>query len=810
MSGACCIIFYDPLNYHDHKSHIIEPNTVFFDWLQREYPNGFGRPIMLIVNKQACALEDMDFVCNDNDVISVIVTPAGPLLVTELVITLISAVATLVASLIVNLIFGKPKTKDQANPDPVYSLQGGQNMIRLGEPVPVIYGRVVTFPDAATLPYSFFNNNNQYIDQILCLGQGEFDIYDIMIGDTPVRNLAPGVVTWQAFAAANHNQTIGVIEAATGIRELCSTSIEVQDQEFPGGTGGASLVYYVANTSGNSITFQTKWPAAVPIGSVLPISSGPDAGTQAIVTAYSNVSGTATVSNSLSTATGVSVPWYDDSAAPGTTAGPFITSNPGYPGYYIEVDFTFPSGLYTLDKNGNFISRSMQIQVTADPIDDTNAVNGSSIIQTFTFSQATNTPQRITRGFNVPVGRYRVRVTRLTAPPPNNKTQDMFVWTGLKFQLSYPTGPVYGPVTLIAIRLQATNGIASDSANKIRVIATRRLRNVSQGGVMAATRSPSDAFFDICTNTIYGLGRPAANIDTDTLTTMEAHWGQTYAIFDGIFSTKTTVWEALTSVLQPVVAIPVRTGKVISLVSDGQKIAPMQMFSDANILKTTFQASYSFDRPGDYAGYQIEYRDQINFLPAYVNYPLDSVDYETVTLFGCTDPTIALQYAKLLWQKQLRQRQFCTFQTDMEGFIPQVGSRILVSTNAVSWGLGGEVIDAVTNSVLQLDRHIDLTTFTNPLIVLRDDNGVPSVPIPITAGDTPDVVVLNTTLPFDISPVLGDRRATEWAIGDQVNKVKDFTIQSVEHSGTSATTVTAVIYDERAWAGTLAFLDVPI
>lgn len=813
MKGATCIVFYNPLDQFDNDSHLIESGTVFFNWLKQNYPDGFGRPISVIVNSKECPLEEMDFICKDEDIISIIVTPAGlPAVVTAaLIAAAITAVATIAASLIVYLIFGKPKKpKDQPNPDPVYSLQGGQNMVRLGEPVPVIYGRVVTYPDAATLPYSFFDGNNQYIDQVLCLGQGEFDIYDIMIGDTPVSNLASGVVSWSVWPPAAHLQRMGNIQAATGIRELCITSIEVADQEFPGGTGGSDWRTFLANTSGYAVTFTPDKPLSIPAGSILNIQSGPDAGWNVMVTSYNPTSGTAAIDVPLSNATGVQVPWFDDNVAPGTTAGPFVTSNPGYPGNYIEVDFVFPGGIYTLDKNGNFISRLMSIQVSAEPIDDNNVPIGAAIVQTFDFSNATNTPQRITRGFIVPMGRYKVKVNRMTPPPANNKTVDTFTWTGLKFLLQQPTTPVYGLTTLIAIRLRATNGVASDAANKIQVICTRRLRRVSQGGAVATTRSPADAFFDICTNTTYGLGRPVENVDTAALTALEAHWGPNYAKFDGIFNSRTTVWDALTVVLQPVVATPVRTGKMISAVSDGRKIAPMQMFSDANMVKGSFQASYSFDRPGEYAGYQIEYRDQINFLPAYVQYPVDAVDLENVTLFGCTDRTIAQQYAKLLWQKKLRLRQFCTFETDMEGFIPQVGSRVLVSTNAVSWGLSGEVIEALDSNTLQLDRHIDLDNYQDPFIVLRDDNGTPTGKIAITQGVYADSVILAVPIPIIISEMLGDRRPTEWAIGDIYQRVKDFTIQTVDHSGTTTTKVSAVIYDERAWAGTLPFLDVPI
>lgn len=812
MKPPVCVVFYNPLDQNDIDTHIIGEGTVFFDWMTEHYPNGFGRPIGLIVNAEVVPLEEMDFVCKEDDVISVVVSPAGPAFVTALIVAAISAVATIAASLLVYLIFGKPKSpKDQPNPDPVYSLMGGQNMVRLGEPVPVVYGRVVTYPDAATIPYVYFENNEQYVGQILCLGQGEFDIYDIMIGDTPVSNLAGGIVQWAAYPPSKHGELMGKIQSETGIRELCISSIEVADQEFTGEGYGGSWTQYLANTGGNSLTFTGgAKPSSIPVGGIISIDSGPDYGYQLQVISYDYAAGLCIVDyNGLTSSVGVYVSTYSEDAS-GISAGPFVTSNPGYPGYYIELDFVLPNGIYTLDKEGNFKYRYVYLEIEAQPINDSNVAVGAPIIKTYNFQGATNSPKRYTYGFNVPLGRYKVKVRRTTGPPGNNKTVDMFIWSGLKFLLQQPTTPVYGQVTLIAIKIKATNGIAKDAANKIRVVATRKLRKISQGGAFGATRSPADAFFDVCTNSVYGLGRPAASVDTEALIKLEQHWTPTYAKFDAVLASKITVWDALVAVLQPVVAIPIRTGKSISAVSDGRKIAPMQLFSDANMVEGTFQASYSFDRPGEYAGYQIEYRDQVNFLPAYVQYPVDAVALETVTLFGCTDKGIAQQYAKLLWQKKLRLRQLCTFETDMEGFIPQVGARVLVSTTAVSWGISGEVIEALNATTLQLDRHVDLSEYISPFIVLRDENGTPTAKIAITAGATQDTVVLATAIPIAIEHMLGDRRPTEWAIGDTTQRVKDFTIQTVEHSGDTSTRVSAVIYDERTWDGTLAFLSVPI
>ncbi|MCW2313350.1 phage tail protein [Rhodoferax antarcticus] len=73
-----------------------------------------------------------------------------------------------------------------AQPSPTYSLQGQGNYARLAQPIPVIYGRHLVYPDLAASPYGEYRNNEQYLHQLHCIGLGEYDIEQIRIEDTPI------------------------------------------------------------------------------------------------------------------------------------------------------------------------------------------------------------------------------------------------------------------------------------------------------------------------------------------------------------------------------------------------------------------------------------------------------------------------------------------------------------------------------------------------------------------------------------------------------------------------------------------------
>lgn len=71
-------------------------------------------------------------------------------------------------------------------PSPTYSLQAQGNSARLGNPIPVQYGRLRIYPDFAAQPYVEYASNEQYLYQLLCIGQGEYDIEAVQIADTVI------------------------------------------------------------------------------------------------------------------------------------------------------------------------------------------------------------------------------------------------------------------------------------------------------------------------------------------------------------------------------------------------------------------------------------------------------------------------------------------------------------------------------------------------------------------------------------------------------------------------------------------------
>jgi hypothetical protein len=90
-----------------------------------------------------------------------------------------------------------------AQTSPTYSSSGfSQNSARLGQPIPVLHGRHMVVPDYAMPPIIRYEGNKQFISAFLIITQGNCNIEQVRIGETPISSYAsivyekvePGVV----------------------------------------------------------------------------------------------------------------------------------------------------------------------------------------------------------------------------------------------------------------------------------------------------------------------------------------------------------------------------------------------------------------------------------------------------------------------------------------------------------------------------------------------------------------------------------------------------------------------------------------
>ncbi len=91
-------------------------------------------------------------------------------------------------------------TNDGTPTDQIYTASASGNRARLGQPMPVWYGRNKDYPDFAATPWGEFQGNDQYLNVLLSVSMGSMDYEQLLISDTPFWNPTDGVLP--AFSSA--------------------------------------------------------------------------------------------------------------------------------------------------------------------------------------------------------------------------------------------------------------------------------------------------------------------------------------------------------------------------------------------------------------------------------------------------------------------------------------------------------------------------------------------------------------------------------------------------------------------------------
>ena len=321
---------------------------------------------------------------------------AGAIGVTSTIgISLITAGVALVGTTLVNVLLPPPKPaapsfgKGVPSPSPTYSLTAQGNQARLTQPIPVVYGRHRVYPDLAATPWAEYDSNEQYLHQLHCIGQGQYDLEQVRIEDTPI------------------------------------TSFEEIETEIVAPGGAVTL-------------FETD------------VVTAPEIAGQELI--------------------GVN----DREAGEDGWVGPFTANPAGTRATGIGIDVVMPRGLYYAADDGSLEGRTVTWEVEARAVDDDGAATGGWIaVASETVTAAENTPQRRSYRYTLDAGRYEVRVRRTNDKSGDARAGHVIHWGGLKAFLE--DAPEFGGVTLLAVRMRATDNLSQRSARLVNVIVTRKL-----------------------------------------------------------------------------------------------------------------------------------------------------------------------------------------------------------------------------------------------------------------------------------------------------------------------------------------------
>ncbi len=537
---------------------------------------------------------------------------------------------TLAGQALIGALLPMPQPFNAPQASPTYSLQAQGNVARLEQPIPVQYGRIKAYPDFAEQPYTEYAGNEQYLNHLLCLGVGEFDLESILIEDTPIDNfgevetqvIAPGgAVTLFPTSVVTAPEVSGIelVGAKTGTWTRSGTTVTITETAHGRITGAAVHVvlpwappppgsYSVTSTGGGGFTLTTATGAGSGTftGSWLdgsgdhgprnrtftgtwtrsgttvtlaatgdyPPNNGPVSlsfnSTAGISGVYA-ITGTPTADTFTLTeasATGTSGSTTIATVAGGLTG--YVASAAGTTATYLAVDILLPAGLFTSSSDG-LSDLTVVIAVQARLIDEVGLPLGDWIT-VGSHEITARTVDAIRQSYRYPMatpGRYQVRVWRSNAVAGGTSSSDTVYFGGLRAYLRQPTD--YGNVTLLAVRMKASNNLSGQASRRLAVIATRKIP-VWNGAVWSAPQASQSiawAIADAARNAEYGAALPDAEINLAALLALDAIWTARGDTFNARFDTSASWWDQVQRIAAAGRAKTYMQGGILQISRDG-------------------------------------------------------------------------------------------------------------------------------------------------------------------------------------------------------------------------------------------------
>lgn len=441
-------------------------------------------------------------------------------------------------------------------------------------------------------------------------------------------------------------------------------------------------------------------------------------------------------------------------ALTGVDLGPFVANAAGTLTTRIAIDVVFPRGLYYAESNGSMGSKICTFDVLAREVDDDGAPVGSWVtLGSEGRGAATATPLRYSISYPLASGRYEVKLVRTDTKDTSTSAGHELVWAGLRSYLQ--DARTFGDVTLLAVKIRATNNISQQSSRKINVDCTRKLYQWT-GAAWAgeySTRSIAWALADACKT----VGLPDSRIDLDKLLELDETWTARGDTFNGRFDSTTTFWEAITKIAQAGRCKAFMQGGVMCFVRDQEVSLPVALFSMRNIIRGSFSLNFITPSEDTADSVEVSYFDDTTWKPRRLTCALpasSALKPAKVSLFGVTNRAQANREGTYMAAANRYRRTLIKFATEMDGFIPSYGDLVAINHDMPQWGQFAEVV-AWDAGALTMTLSEPMTWGSGTHYVgLRRRDGSVSGPYVVTAGDSVYKLVLAETP--DITPYVGN------------------------------------------------------
>lgn len=487
-------------------------------------------------------------------------------------------------------------------------------------------------------------------------------------------------------------------------------------------------------------------------------------------------------------------------------SGPFTTSPVGVTIDKIQLDYSFPQGIYSQSKSGEQKSDAGILLFEYAPCDDAgNPTTGYTTLVSTNKPGRSSRAQRFTEIFDVTPGRYVVRAKNLN--PAHERRFNTGQWDGLRGHK--PDSRVRDHVTEICLRVRSGKDLGITNFSNISVQA-QRILPVWNGSawVEQETRKAVWAFLDIMRNTDYGGNLADSTLDLAKCKYYADNLSE-FDTYDGVIRGPVSVWEAASTVLGIMRAQPVQLGRMWSVIRDEPTAIRKHVFTRRNIVKDSSGISFDLTVNEGDSDWIIEYDedcDPSRPMEVRATYGTQSLTPKRLKLEGVSTWNHANHIARWFAASGFYRRERRVFATEYDGRILLPGERISVDMWFLDTKKAASVVSRSGNT-LTLDSEIPVAV--DSYIVLRDRRAREFGPIQVTQGATDYEVVLDTTDLASVETSTGQNLADVLSIGTEDETValigtitelqENYIVKAARPSSREQITVEALYDSSDVW-----------
>ncbi|NMU88419.1 hypothetical protein HGQ98_00765 [Achromobacter ruhlandii] len=672
---------------------------------------------------------------------------------------LISAGVMIGGSLLVNALLppltptaAKLGTGEKYESSPTYAISGGRNQSRPWEPMALVMGTHRVVPDLGATPYTIQIGDDQYLHQIFNLGlQGtSLNLSDFRIGSTPISNYqgvqieisGPDGKLWsvvgntdsiQGFALSQQD---GWVSRVTGDNvftitvELASRLFRVNDDGSLASRSVDVRIQY-RNVNGGD------WIDVGQIGAT-----------------YATHYWSAVVNTDY---------WSTVQAEYGTTNPDDHYEGQRYRGPTDPITGEARVGRWQWRPHPYQLGQPW-VGIAPDPL----VSPGMPGIRT---SGARQEPTRFSASWSVPLGKYEVRVMKVTADINESRESNE---TAVSQIISYQDHTAdYSGQCRVAVRIKAT-GQLNGALDELNVLAQDVLP-VWNGAawVVQASSNPAWRFLWFAKGRVvngvrvFGAGLSDSQIDLEAIKAWGAWCDKKRLTFDFVLDRRMST----AAVLQMIAragrgAMTYQTGR-LGVIWDAEDLPISAMFGPFNVKAGSFKIAYMNDGSVDEV--------VLNFVNKDIGWVMDEVRARVpgattttnplqLDLDGCTNRDMAGREANLIAAAQVWKRRKITWETDIEGLVCTRGDVVSFSHDLTVWGYSGRLMPGSGGTLMKLQNRVPSNG--GGIAMLRDPDGnMKVVTVTSTTGEVDEFTIVTDLdgFPMPGDPGYEDCSPFDWA-----------------------------------------------